>query len=155
MPDAGRAPSTAWCAMTASSRTLQHVGEWKLELRADTIEELFAEIARVLADAAGPVRTPLAPGAWEHVELEARDHATLLVDWANELIGRAEIAGRAYGDVRNLIVESGSMAPARLVADVRGEPVDEWVSPLKAATYHAATVERLGNAWRAVVLFDV
>ena len=33
--------------------------------------------------------------------------------------------------------------------------VEEWVSPLKAATYHGATVERQDSGWRAVVLFDV
>jgi SHS2 domain-containing protein len=124
-------------------------------LYADTVEEVFAELARILAEAAGPIRTPRVLRAWEHVELEARDQVALLVDWANELIGRSEVAGRAYGDVRNLIVESRSTRPARLVADVRGEPVDEWVSPVKAATYHGATLDRKGSGWRAVVLFDV
>lgn len=141
--------------MVASSRTLQHVGEWKVELRADTIEELFAELARMLAEAAGATRAPLVAGSWEHVELEARDQATLLVDWANELIGRSEVERRAYGRVRNLTFEAGPTVPARLVADVHGEPADAWVSPLKAATYHGATVERQGTGWRAVVLFDV
>lgn len=141
--------------MVASSRSLQHVGEWKLELRADTVENLFAELARVLAESAGPAGSPLGSEAWERVELEARDHATLLVDWANELIGRSEVEGRAYGDVRNLIIDSSSTGPVRLAADVRGNPVSEWVSPVKAATYHAASVERKGSEWRGVVLFDV
>jgi len=140
--------------MTASSRTLQHVGEWKVELRAGTLEELFAELARVVADAAGPRGSPPAPGDWEHVELAARDCTTLLVDWANELIGRSEIEQRAYGSVRNLIIESAPGGPARLSADVRGEPVVEWVSPVKAATYHGAALERQGD-WRAIVLLDV
>ena len=140
--------------VTASSRTLQHVGEWKVELRANTVDELFVELARVVADATGPRGSPPAPGEWEHVELAARDYATLLVDWANELIGRSEVVARAYGTVRNLIIESAPGGPARLSADVRGEPVMEWASPLKAATYHDAAVERQGD-WRAIVLFDV
>jgi SHS2 domain-containing protein len=163
MPDAAsvRRSTLLWrhsirgVAVTASSQTLHHVGEWKVELRADTLDELFAELARMLAEAAGSRRTPSAPRAWEHVELEARDRAALLADWANELIGRSEVAGRAYGDVRNLIVETGPAGSARLIADVRGDPVDEWVSPVKAATYHGATVERQAGGWRAVLLFDV
>lgn len=159
MPDAARARLGTSCPMTrsprTSSQTLQHVGEWKVELRADTIEELFVELARTLAHAAGPVSTPRGPGAWEHVELEARDRVALLVDWGNELIGRSEVGGRAYGDVKHLVVESEPTSPARLVADVRGQPVEEWISPVKAATYHGATVERQGSGWRAVVLFDV
>ncbi|HMA24840.1 MAG: archease [Gemmatimonas sp.] len=141
--------------MTATSRTLQHVGEWKVELRAATIEELFTELARVLADAVGPSRPSRTPTAWERVELAARDYATLIVDWANELVGRSEVAGRAYRNVRNLIIERTPAGRARLAADVNGDPVDEWVSPVKAATYHDAVVEPDEGKWRAVVLFDV
>jgi SHS2 domain-containing protein len=141
--------------MTVSSRTLQHVGEWKVELRAAEIEELFVELARILADSAGPRRSSDTPRAWERVELEARDRATLLVDWANELIGRSEVAGRAYGGVRNLVIESARPGSVRLTADVRGDPVDPWTSPVKAATYHDAVFVREGNDWRAVVVLDV
>ena len=141
--------------MPATSRTLQHVGEWKLEVCGATIEELFTEVARILADAAGPRRPTDTPRAWERVELKAPDDATLLVDWANELIGRSEVAGRAYGGVRNLVVGSASDGAARLSADVRGDPVDEWVSPVKAATYHDAVVAHDGSEWHAVVLLDV
>ena len=141
--------------MTASSRTLPHVGEWKVELRAGSLEELFTELARVIADAAGTPVTPPTPGAWERVEIDARDYTTLLVDWANELIGRSEVAGRVYKIVKDVSIERGAASSLRLGADVRGEPVDEWVSPLKAATYHGAIVERPGREWRAVVLFDV
>jgi SHS2 domain-containing protein len=141
--------------MAATSRTLQHVGEWKVELRAAAIEELFVELARILADAAGPRRPTDTPRAWERVELESDDHATLLVDWANELIGRSEVAGRAYGGVRNLVIESAPDRAVHLSADVRGDPVDEWVSPVKAATYHDAIVAREESEWHAVVLLDV
>lgn len=139
--------------MAATSRTLEHVGEWQVEVRADTIEELFAELARVLAEAAGPCR-PARATEWESVELEARDLAALAVAWANELIGRGEISGRAYGNVRHLTIESTS-SPVRLAADVSGDLVDEWVSPVKAATYHGAVVEQQGREWRGVMLFDV
>ena len=139
--------------MTASSQTLQHVGEWKIELRGESLEALFTELARVIADAAGS--RVAAPGVWERVQLEARDHATLLVDWANELIGRSEAAGRAYASARNLVIEPHEGSTVRLTGDVRGELVDEWISPLKAATYHGALVERQEDGWRAVILFDV
>lgn len=141
--------------MTASSRTLQHLGEWKVELHASTLEELFIQLARTLAGAAGPYSEPSSSIAWERVELDARDHAALLVDWANELIGRSEVAVRAYADVRHLVVERGRTGSVRLTADIRGAPVNEWVSPVKAATYHDAVVSREGSEWHAIVLFDV
>jgi SHS2 domain-containing protein len=152
--------------VTATSRTLEHVGEWKVELRADTLPELFSELARVLAEECGRRLPSAAPCAWEPVELRAPDLAALLVDWANELIGRSEIATSAYGDVDQLVIEpvpttAATASPPtpvtalRLLAGVRGYPVDEWLSAVKAATYHGATVERQGKEWRGEILLDV
>lgn len=141
-------------SVTSSSRVLEHVGELKVELEADTLGELFAELARVIADAIGP-HVVRESADWERVELTARDAPTLLVDWANELIGRSEVAGLAYWKTHILEIVQGP--PARLAADVLGGAVDEWVSPIKAATYHGAVVERPKDKdhWRAVVLLDV
>lgn len=138
--------------MTPSSRTLQHVGEWKVQLRADTLEDIFAEVARSVARHVGPSRGPA--GDWEEVTVSARDRVALLVDWANELIGRSEVAGRAYADVRNVSVASDGSA-LRLRAEVRGTPIRDWLSPLKAATYHDAIIDRVNGHWRAELVFDV
>lgn len=148
--------------MNASSRTLQHVGEWKVELRADSLEQLFVELARVIAGETGARSAPRSPAAtWERVSIESRDYPALLVDWANELIGRSEIMGCSYGDVRSLRVEPGpdrprrANEPVRLSAEVRGQPVEEWRSALKAATYHEVLVAHTDGEWRGEVLFDV
>jgi SHS2 domain-containing protein len=134
--------------MRAGVRSEEHVGEWKVTLWADTLEALFGEAARVVARECGP--TTGEPGEWEPVTLRARDATTLLADWLNELLGRAEIAGRAYGEVRGLRVADGA-----LEAEVRGRPVRQWRSPLKAATYHGLALTQQPDRWTAVVLFDV
>jgi len=139
--------------MTSSSRTLPHVGEWKVQLRADTLEAVFAEVARCLARHVGTSSGPA--GEWEEVTVAARDRIALLVDWANELIGRSEVAGRAYADVRNVSIETDGSAALRLRAEVRGTPVRDWVSPLKAATYHDAIIDCVNGHWRAELVFDV
>jgi SHS2 domain-containing protein len=84
------------------------------------------------------------------VALHARDDATLLVDWLNELLGRSEVTGRAYDQVRGLQVGGG-----RLAGEIRGKLVRQWRSALKAATYHGLVLERDGTRVSAVVLFDV
>ena len=138
----------------ASSRSAPHVGEWKVALRADSLEALFARGARVVSGACGRVGGE--PGGWEPVTLSARDPATLLADWLNELIGRSEVEGRAYGEVRALrISEHPDTHEARLEAEVRGTPVARWRSPLKAATYHGLALAHEGGRWAADVLFDV
>lgn len=132
--------------------TIEHVGEWKVAARAPTLEELFAQMARFIGGTGG--RPANGPGPWEPVALEAADHEALLVDWANELIGRGEIAQCAYGEVRDLAITPGG-GSLRLAAQVRGRPLVEWRSPLKAATYHQALIQRVGKEWRAQLLFDV
>ncbi|MGA8032013.1 MAG: hypothetical protein WCB48_06435, partial [Casimicrobiaceae bacterium] len=84
----------------AHARTLPHVGEWRVELRGDTRSEAFRRVATLIACASG--RTSGALGKWEPVSLSARDDVALLVDWANELIGRGEASGMAYADVRDM-----------------------------------------------------
>ncbi len=137
-----------------------HVGELRLTIVADSLPELFAEAARTVSAECGPVDGP--PGPWEPVELSARDVATLLVDWINELIGRSEVEGRAYDEIRGLSLSDlsggsgGEIGPGvRLVAQVRGRTVATWESPLKAATYHGLVVAPDHGRWSATVLLDV
>jgi SHS2 domain-containing protein len=134
--------------VSARSRPEEHVGEWKLTLRGDTLASLFVEAARVIARSGGRARGDAGP--WEPVSLSATDQSTLLVDWLNELIGRSEVERRAYGEVRDMRI-----ADTRLEAEVRGTPVAEWCSPVKAATYHGLRVEGENGRWTAVVLLDV
>ena len=158
--------------MRSYSRAHDHVGEWKLTLWSDTVEGLFIEAARVIGRECGPPAGD--PGGWEPIALSARDTATLLVDWCNELLGRSEVEGRAYGEVRAIRVDAeaepgplGRSPPdracvdgsppdgARVDAEIRGTPVRSWRSALKAATYHALELERQGRRYRAILLFDV
>jgi SHS2 domain-containing protein len=122
--------------------------ELKLTIRADSLPELFEEAARVVSRECGPVQGP--PGEWESIALTARDPGTLLVDWINELIGRSEVERRAFNDVR-----VKNVGDTTLEAEVRGRPVSEFTSPLKAATFHGLTLAREGDRWRAAVLIDV
>ena len=148
----------------ATARFEEHVGELKLALRAPTLERLFVEAAGVVARECGAPEG--AAGPWEPVHLSARDAATLLVDWLNELIGRSEVENRAYAEVRGLRLssseagtlaagESSSSSTVTLDAGIRGTPVTIWESALKAATYHGLELVREPEGWRATVLFDV
>ena len=107
----------------------------------------------MLASSAGS--THVESREWERVTVTARDVRTLLADWANEVLGRSEATGMSYGEVRHARVRRHRDGTAELVADVRGQPVDEWMSPLKAATYHGLSLERRARRWHATLLFDV
>jgi SHS2 domain-containing protein len=125
-----------------------HAAELKLTIRADSLRELFEEAARVVSRECGSVQGP--PGEWERIILTARDAGTLLVDWINELIGRSEVTHRAFNDVR-----LATLTDTALEAEVRGRPVSEFTSALKAATFHGLRLAQEGARWRADVLIDV
>jgi SHS2 domain-containing protein len=138
-------------AVVASSRTLEHVGEWRIEISGETLPEVFAEMARLIANAVGTSAGP--HREWEQLEVSARDPATLLVDFANELVSRSEINARAYDELRYIDLRTDGQC--RIRAQVRGRPVTGWRSPLKAATYHDVSLVREPPGWHARVLFDV
>lgn len=132
----------------ASVRLAPAAAELRLTIRADSREEVFVEAARVVARHCGRARGDA--GAWERVAISAPDEGALLVDWINELIGRSEVARRAYAEVRDLRLDGAS-----LDAEVRGRPVPAFASPLKAATLHDVRLEPARGRWEAEVLLDV
>lgn len=140
--------------MRHHAKNPEHVGEWKITISGRTLEDVFEAVARVIANAAGR-RNDDALSEWETIDVTARDVPTLLVDWANELLGRSEVTRLAYTELRDVKVSQPGERPARASAQLRGKRVAEWVSPLKAATYHALSLERNDNEWHAEVLFDV
>ncbi len=134
--------------MPPVSREVHHVGEWKLAIWADTLPEVFVEVARRIAATGG--ESAGNSGPWEQVTLAAPDVPALLVAWANDLLGRSEVAHRKYDEIRDLHITD-----ARLTAAVRGHSVGEWRSALKAATLHGVEVRPQGRRWKSVILFDV
>jgi len=134
--------------MRTLTRSTEHVGEWKLALWADSLEELFAAAARAASRQCGPVGQDTCP--WQTVSVESRDRESLLADWLNELLGLSEILGCALAEIRGLRIEGASLR-----AEVRGRRVRCWRSSLKAATYHGLLVSEKGGRWKGVVVFDI
>jgi SHS2 domain-containing protein len=134
--------------------TPDHVGEWRVTISGRTLEDVFVATARIIANAAGHT-TDEEPAEWESIEVTARDVRTLLVDWANELIGRSEVTGLAYSELHTVQVSQLKNGSSRVSAMLRGKRVAQWTSPLKAATYHALSLEKNEKEWHAEVLFDV
>lgn len=134
--------------MRAVSKSEEHVGEWQVAIAADSLEDLFEEAAHVIARACGTVGETHTD--WIDVNLTAKDDATLLVDWMNEILGLSEVHHAAFDEIRDLEVRDG-----KLRARVKGKHVVEWFSPLKAATYHGLKLRNEDGRWKASVLLDV
>jgi SHS2 domain-containing protein len=98
----------------------------------------------------GPLPPPAADDAWTELEVRAADRASLLVEWLNELIFRAESEGWLPSEIE--VLED---SPGRLRVRVRRRSWPSRAFPVKAATLDRARVEAIPGGLIAEVTLDV
>jgi len=138
--------------LTSSRHTFEeHVGELRLRVDAGSLNETFAEAARALARLLEPGgKLPRPNGERETVELKARDRAALLVDWLNELLYRSETRRRIFVEY-----QFENLSDTELRAVVRGVPVEELRTMVKAATLHDLELKEQPDGYFATVVLDI
>ena len=134
----------------ATHEFLEHTGETVLLVRADTVDELFAEAAQAL----GELEREGIPGTGNTVSRgirqEAQDLASLLVDWLNELIFLSETETAV--PVRAVVRIA---QPGRLVAEVALARLERRPALVKAATHHRLRLAEEPYGWVGEVTLDV
>jgi SHS2 domain-containing protein len=137
--------------MSAWHRFDDHTSEVELTLRADTLPELFAEAGRALAGLLlGSATDRTAAPEPLRITVQARDAASLLVDWINELIYRTETAHRVFTEF-----DVVRLTDDEIVADLRGLAEPPLATEVKAATLYQAYVRPAGSAFEGHVVLDV
>ena len=124
-----------------------HTAEIELAIEAARPEDVFAEAA----EAFGELVALSARGepARHTVAVSGTDHASLLVDWLEELIFLADTESFVPEQVDELRLE-----PHAIRATVVGRRSE--VEPLvKAATYHQLQFTCVNAIWQARVVLDV
>lgn len=141
---------------------IEHTADWALRVRGDDLASLFASAARgmfsLLTDVSAVEET------WhEQIELEAPDVETLLIDWLNELLYRAEENGVVFArfemhaleraDSESRAVEREACATLRATA-IGGAP-KKLDKTIKAATFSSLHVVRDRRGYSTEIVFDV
>jgi len=137
-------------ATVASHSFEEHRGELEIRIEAPSLQALFAEAGRALAEMMQG--TPLEPPtAWsDDVVVEAGDREALLVDWLNELVFRSEVTKVLFTEL-----EITHLSDRQLVAAIRGTRVERLRNPVKAATYHGLSIVERAGGLTATVILDV
>jgi SHS2 domain-containing protein len=128
-------------------RWVGHTAELELEIEAQSEAEVFAEALAAFAELVGGRRGRTAT---RQVDVQADDHALLLVEWLSELIYLSEVEDFVPGRITSLELGDG-----RLRATVAGH-LGNPRHVVKAVTLHRLELrgdDRVG--WRARVVLDV
>ena len=138
--------------MARSFEVFEHTADVGIVARGDTVEDIFAAAAEGMLSFI--IRgEDVRPRETRRRTVEADEQEGLLVAWLNDLLLLLNADAFVPKDVQ--VVECTDV---RLVADVRGEPVDparhHFRLDVKAATYHQLGISR-DNGWSARVIFDV
>src|SRR5689334_1450147 len=125
----------------------EHTSEVRLHVQAATLQGLFVQAARALADLLVDQAKPVPPSDPLAVQVRASDREALLVDWLNELIFQSEVGKRVYTEF-----EIERLTDRELRAIIRGVPVEELRTQVKAATFHQLRIEETTDGFRASVI---
>ena len=134
-----------------SFEIIEHTADVGIRAHGATLEDLFEQTARGLADITGAWK----PGSGEPVliEVEARDLGGLLVDWLEEVLYLQDARDSVLRDIRlEHVADTSAVGTVSLAP--RGEEVLAGTA-VKAITFHRLRVEREGDHWVAEVYVDV
>jgi SHS2 domain-containing protein len=140
-----------------SHQPLEHTADLGIEVRAATLDALFADAAAGLYDTILEL-AEIAPTRQGELRVEAAALDLLLVEWLEELLFRLDAQGELW---LRCSVQVSEGAGGRWTAGARcdGERLVPGRHALKvqvkAITYHELEVARTEEGWCARVIFDI
>ena len=138
------------CGMDRAIEFVEHPGEVRLRLRAESLGELAAVAGRALAELELGRQPGTGEGPWREISVSGRDRAALLVNWMNELIYLAET--ERWVGVEHTMVDATDRS---LRMRVHGITVERAPSCVKAATLHGLNVANVPGGVEAELVLDV
>jgi SHS2 domain-containing protein len=125
-----------------------HTADVRLLVTAPALDAMFADAMRGLFAVmhARPAGEPLRRRI---VVDESANLTALLVDFLNEVLSRAQIAGEWFDDA-HIVIEGNS-----LQAELTGMAPAGFEEDVKAVTYHEADVRQAGGMWTTMLVLDI
>ena len=128
---------------------IHHTADVRVRVTAPSIEELFRDAVRgmyaVMRGVAGGTSIER-----EIVVEDSADRTALLVDFLNEVLGRAHIGRERFDEMTFTRLDETSVT-----AKLTGTAPAEFEEEVKAVTYHEAEVRFAGGEWETMLVFDL
>jgi SHS2 domain-containing protein len=125
-----------------------HTADWELEVWAGDLPGLFEQAARGMYALAG-VSLKSGPRQVRHLELEAIDAESLLVQFLEELLYLQAMAGLAFDQFKLHVSQ------VKLGADLEGAPLATLQKEIKAVTFHNLHIQKEQRGLVVTIVFDV
>lgn len=127
---------------------LEHPADIKIKSYGSDLAELFTNSALGMMDFLYDLQS-VKITHHESIEVTGENLENLLVNWLSELLFLSDINNRAYIEFSIKKVDNTS------VIAVLGSGMAVSRDDIKAVTYHDLQVIRVGNAWEAIVVYDI
>jgi SHS2 domain-containing protein len=132
-------------------RELEHTGDLAIEVTAATREELFAHslvaMARLMVEEDG-----IAIAERREIRCDAGDDADTIRDLLAAALNLFLLDSFIWSEAQVKIQDES------VIAALAGEQYDshrhQLLEEIKAVTYHRLAVEKIGDTWRATIVFD-
>lgn len=134
----------------AGYEIVDHTADWALRVYGANITELLVQAALGMTSLIAPDPLQVPTNIERHLELDAFDSETLLVDWLSELAYWAEDELLVFKEF-----ELSDVTEIYLKAKVRGGRVPALAKHIKAVTYHELEIIKTERGLTATVVFDV
>jgi SHS2 domain-containing protein len=143
-------PQPAGVPPLADFTVVEHTADWALRVRGADLRHLLLSAAWGMNSLLVADLTAILPVAERHLEVEAFDVESMLVEWLSEL---AYLAERDAFIACEFDLET--VSPEHLVARLRGATAPTLQKHIKAVTYHNLEVVATETGLEATVVFDV
>jgi SHS2 domain-containing protein len=137
----------------APYRWFDHTADIGMEVKGETLPELFANAAMGLYDLLGVLEATVEKDVTDDVALRGADLEELFVSWLSELLYRFTTEGVVFADCDVRLEED--VLQARVAGGSLARPDRRPVREIKAVTYHSLEVTETADGWEAQVVFDV
>jgi SHS2 domain-containing protein len=129
---------------------VEHTADWALRIYGSDLAQLFTNAAVGMASLLVRDILEVPVEVERHLELDAYDAETLLVDWLTELAFWAEDEGLIFP-----VISLSEVTDTHLKATLKGGRVAGLLKHIKAVTYHNLEIMKTERGLSATVVFDV
>ncbi len=140
---------------------IPHTADLKIRAYGVNLQELFANAMKGMFAAIKPQgshityqdETPIVHKftSERHLVVHAPDQELLLIDFLSECLYLSDIHNEAYFDIR-----FNALSQTEVDARIFGVAIDGFeVVEIKAVTYHDLELVKVGDMWRATIVFDI